>query len=142
MSRHLGDEWLLPALEPSNREWFTAGALRVQRCNGCHADQHPPEEVCGSCQSTDLTFRDAGRTGRVESAVVVHHAVHPRLKERVPYTVAVVSIDDAPGCHAIGNVVDAAPGDVEIGQAVTAVFESVEDEQSGETLQIPLWRLA
>lgn len=142
MTRHLGDEWLLPALEPLNREWFTAGVLRIQRCNRCGADQHPPEEVCASCQGTDLGFRDCAASGRVESAVVVHHAVHPGLKERVPYTVGVVSLDDAPGCHAIGNVVDAEPGAVEIGQAVTAVFETVEDEASGETLHIPLWRKA
>jgi uncharacterized OB-fold protein len=133
---------MLPALEPLNREWFTAGVLRVQRCNGCGADQHPPEDVCGSCQSQDLGFRDCGAGGHVESAVVVHHAVHPGLKDRVPYAVAVVSLDDAPGCHAIGNVVDAEPGDVTIGQAVTAVFETVEDSATGETLQIPLWKKA
>lgn len=140
MARHLGDQWMLPALEPGNREWYTAGVLRVQHCSACGGDQHPPEDVCCSCQSTDLGFRDCGSTGRVESAVVVHHATHPSLKERVPYTVVVVSLDDAPGCNAIGNVVDAEPGGVEIGQAVTAVFETVEDEATGETLRIPLWR--
>lgn len=142
MSRHLGDQWMLPELEPLNREWFTAGVLRLQRCGACGADQHPPEDVCGGCQSQDLGFRDCAGTGRVESAVVVHHAVHPALKERVPYAVVVVSLDDAPGCNAIGNVVDALPGEIEIGQAVTAVFETVEDEANGETLQIPLWKKA
>ena len=142
MARHLGDQWVLPALDPLNREWFTAGRLRIQRCDACGADQHPPEEVCASCQGTELRFRDCAGGGRVESAVVVRHAVHPLLAERVPYTVAVVSLDDAPGCHAIGNVVDAEPGELAIGQAVTAVFETVEDEASGETLRIPLWRKA
>jgi uncharacterized OB-fold protein len=142
MPRHLGDQWILPELDPMNREWFTAGALRVQNCNACGADQHPPEEVCGGCQSTDLGFRDCGATGRVESSVVVHHAVHPLLKDRVPYTVAVVSLDGAPGCHAVGNIVDTDEGPVEIGQAVTVVFETVEDEPAGETLHIPLWKRA
>ena len=139
MTRHLGQQWLLPALDPSNREWFTAGRLRVQRCDACGAHQHPPEEVCGSCQSHALSFRDAGATGRVESVAVVHHPVHPALQDHVPYAVAVVSLDDAPGAHAIGNVVGCDPHAVEIGEAVRVVFEVVEDGEAGETLRIPQW---
>lgn len=139
MARHLGDDWLLPALDPANREWFTAGRLRVQRCDDCGAHQHPPEEVCGSCQGHALSFRDAGATGRIESVAVVHHPVHPALTERVPYAVVVVSLDEVPGVHAIGNVLGCAPGEIAIGQRVRAVFETVEDAEAGETLRIPQW---
>jgi hypothetical protein len=142
MARHLGEGWLLPALDEHSREWFTAGRIRVQRCDACAAWQHPPEEVCGRCQGQALAFHDAAGTGRVESVAVVHHAVAPGLKERVPYAVAVVSLDGAPGCHAIGNVVGCAPGAVRIGQAVRAVFEEVRDPETGETLRIPQWQLA
>ena len=37
----------------------------------------------------------------------------------------VVSVDGAPGVHAIGNLMNGEPGDVEIGQRVRAVFEDV-----------------
>ena len=77
--------------------------------------------------------------GRVESAVEVHHPVHPLLADRVPYNVAVISIDGAEGCNAIGNVVNRGPGDVEIGQRVRAVFEEVTDPETGDRILIPQW---
>ena len=139
MARTFGDASLLCDPDGSNREWFTAGRLRVQCCDACGAHQHPPEEVCGSCQGTALSFRDAGTTGRVESVAVVHHPVHPGLADHVPYAVVVVSLDGAPGAHAIGNVLGCDPSEVRIGQAVRAVFETVEDAEADETLRIPQW---
>ena len=80
-------------------------------------------------------------TGKVESAVLVHHPIHPALKERVPYVVAIVSVDGAPGCNVIGNVVGCSPETVEIGARVRAVYEEATDPESGEKLLIPQWEL-
>ena len=60
----------------------------------------------------------------------------------VPYLVAIVSIDGAPGCSGAGNVVGCAPETVEIGAAVSAVFEAAEDPTSGQKYLIPQWELA
>ena len=141
MTRHLGDDWMLPALDDLNRAWFTAGRIRVQACDGCGALQHPPDEVCGSCQGTKFSWRDCSGEGRVESVAVVHHPVHPALADKVPYAVVVVSLDDAPGVNAMGNVLNRAPADVKIGQRVRAVFEEVNDEETGERLRIPQWEV-
>ena len=84
-----------------------------------------------------MNYQELAGTGVVESAVTVWHAAHPALVDRVPYVVAVVSMDGAPGCNAIGNIVNAQPGQVEIGQKVHVVYE-----QAGENLQIPQWELS
>ncbi len=141
MARALGDGWLLPDLNELNRPWFTSGALAVQECTACGAVQHPPDDVCGSCQGFEFHFRNSRGTGRVESAVVVHHPVHPALADAIPYAVVVVSLDDMPGVHAIGNVLGTPPGDVRIGQRVRAVFEEVSDPDGGEALRIPQWEV-
>lgn len=141
MPRYLGDDWLLPAIDADNRAWFTSGAVRVQVCEGCGAFQHPPDEVCGSCQGRQLAWRDCSGEGRVESVAVVHHPVHPALSDCVPYAVVVVSIDGAPGVNAVGNVTNLDPGEIEIGQRVRAVFEEVADPDGGETLRIPQWEV-
>ena len=141
MSRILGDAAPLPALDPMNREWFTRGAIVIQRCTACDAFQHPPEEICERCQHANLEWRECAGEGRIESVAVVHQGVHPGLKESVPYAVVVVSLDAAPGVHVIGNVVDAPPASVAIGQRVRAVFESAE-APDGTPLQIPQWELA
>jgi len=141
MKRILGDDWALPALDEWNRDFFTAGMLTLQRCQSCRHIQHPPEEVCESCQGVEFSaFESAGR-GRVESAVVVHHPVHPALSERVPYAVVLVSVGDAPGILIAGNVRGTAPEQVKIGDEVRVVFESVTDPRNGEGLTIPQWEI-
>jgi uncharacterized OB-fold protein len=140
--RILGKDWLLPVLDAQNRAYFTAGELMVQSCNACGHDQHPPEDLCRNCGSHDVAPRRSGGTGHVESAVVVHRAVHPLLADHVPYVVAVVSVDDARNVNLIGNVRGAEPGKVAIGAKVRIVFELVTDPESGERLLIPQWELS
>ncbi len=141
MTRHLGDDWLIPALDPANEAWFTAGRITVQSCDDCGVFQHPPDEVCGGCQGTNLSFVDCSGEGTVESVAVVHHPVHPGLSDHCPYAIAVVSIDGAPGANAIGNVLNRPPQEIAIGQRVRAVFEEVRDPDSGDTLRIPQWEV-
>ena len=141
MARYLGDEFMLPVIGPDNSPWFTSGRIQVQSCNSCGESQHPPEDQCRRCHATDLGFRELPGEGTVESVVVVDHPVHPALVERCPYLVAVVSLDGAPGCNAIGNVVDAEPGEVAIGDRVRAVFEEATGP-NGEALRIPQWERA
>jgi hypothetical protein len=142
MSRYLGDGWVLPTLTPHTTPFFTAGSIQIQFCRDCAHAQHPPDDVCHACQGTRLEFRATPGTGRVESAVVVHHAVHPLLKDRVPYVIAIVSVDGAAGCSVQGNVVGCAPESVQIGQKVRAVFEDATDPATGMRLRIPQWELA
>ena len=143
MARHLGDDWVVPELDDANRPWFTSGKLQVQACDDCGAFQQPPDDVCSSCQGTQLSFRDCGSEGTVESVAVVHQAVHPSLKDAVPYAVVVVSLEGAPGVSVIGNVLNQEPAEVRIGQRVRATFEECAypetDPEGHETLKIPQW---
>jgi hypothetical protein len=113
----------------------------VQRCDDCRAWQHPPDEICPACQGARLSFAPAGESGRIESFIVVHRAVHPALEDHVPYAVVLVSLDAAPGVHALGNVLGAAPDQLAIGARVRAVFEPVPGEVGDEPLRVPQWEL-
>jgi len=141
MARHFGDDWLIPALDPFNESWFTAGKITVQSCDDCGVFQHPPEDVCGSCQGTALSFVECSGEGTVESVAVVHHPVHPGLSDHCPYAIVVVSLDGAPGANAIGNILNRDPGDISIGQRVRAVFEPAKDAETGADLLIPQWEV-
>jgi uncharacterized OB-fold protein len=139
MRRVLGEGWALPALDALNREFFTAGVLTLQQCKACKHVQHPPEDVCESCQGFELGgFASAGK-GRIESVAVVTQSVHPLLADRVPYAIVLVSVADAPGILIAGNVIGKEPDAIEIGDAVQVVFEDAKDPTSGEVLKIPQW---
>ena len=141
MTRHLGDDWILPAIDDLNRPWYTSGVIQAQACDDCGAFQQPPDEICGSCQGTNLSFRECPGEGTIESVAVVHQAVHPALKDVVPYAVVVVSLEGAPGCSAIGNILNRDPSEVAIGQSVRATFEECPSEDREETLKIPQWNV-
>jgi uncharacterized OB-fold protein len=142
VTRFFGDDWLLPALDERNRAWFTSGTLALQVCTACNAVQFPPEEACRSCGGFALGTRPSAGRGRVESVAVVHHAVHPLLRPRVPYAVALVALDDAPEVRLLGNVLNRAYDAVAIGDRVRVVFEQVRDPDGGETLRIPQWEVS
>jgi uncharacterized OB-fold protein len=97
--------------------------------------------VCEACQGFDFDDFSSAGSGCVESAVVVHHPVHPALADQVPYAIVLVSVADAPGILIAGNVVGTDPEDVRIGDRVRVVFETVSDPQGRETLKIPQWEI-
>lgn len=141
MERFLPRDFQLPNLDSYNAPFFTDGRLQIQFCGECDHAQHPPDDVCYACQGNDLEFRSMPGGGKIESFVVIHHPVHPALKDKVPFAVALVSVDGAPGCNVLGNVPGADPGDLQIGQRVHVVFEDVTNEATGEALKIPQWEL-
>ena len=60
----------------------------------------------------------------------------------MPYVIAIISVDGAPGCNVQGNVINCPAESVEIGQKVRAVYEEVEDPATKQKLLIPQWELA
>jgi uncharacterized OB-fold protein len=73
----------------------------------------------------------------VHSYTVVHYAANRALADSVPYTVVLVSLDDAPQLRVVGNM----EGNVEIGMPVVAYWEERVAED-GTIVQLPQWRNA
>jgi hypothetical protein len=132
-------DWAVPAVDRTNRAWFTSGALALQECAACHVLQHPPEEICHACGSMEFATRTVSPTGTVYSYTIVHHAVHAALEPSVPYAVVLVALDDVPQVRVVGNLFDVALGDVHIGLPVEAVWEERPTED-GTVVRLPQWR--
>lgn len=100
-----------------------AHELRLQSCDDCSRVWHPPLPLCPGCGGASISWRAAQGTGVVHSVTVTHQAAHPAFASRVPYAVVVVRLSE--GVLIVGNVLDAAPYDVAIGQPVTVAFEEI-----------------
>lgn len=94
-------------------------------CTGCDRAHWYPREVCPHCGGRELEWRVASGRGEVYAASVQHRAGWPGLAEGVPYTVALVDLDE--GVRLLSNVVGCAPEDVEVGMAVQVTWESLSD---------------
>lgn len=131
----LPHDWALPALTPFNEAWFTSGAIVIQRCASCATLQHPPEEVCSACGAMAFDTATMAPTGTVYSHTVVHYAANGALADSVPYTVVLVSLDDAPHIRIVGNIDGT---DVTIGMPVVATWEE-RTAEDGTTILLPQW---
>ncbi len=99
-------------------------------CQSCNAALNPPRAHCGICGSWDTAWREANGRGRLYSWTTVCHQVHPAY--RVPYTVVIVELEDAPEVRLVGQL-NGSP-DLRAGMAMQVWFETL-----GDGTVLPQW---
>ena len=111
-----------PAAE-SMRFWEGARAhkLLLPRCNACGKFWFPPSQRCVHCLSANFDWRESSGQGRIYSFVVYHRVYHPSFETDVPYTVAIVELDEGP--RLLANIVGTPPDAIRCDMRVRVVFE-------------------
>ena len=116
-----------PDLDP-----FWEGCKRhefmLQRCKECSWYQWHPRMFCGNCQSDNTEWLKSPGTGKIYSYTVVHQAAHSFFREKVPYVVGYIELDE--GFCVMSNVVDVDPKAVHVGMPVKVDFEDVTSDFS------------
>lgn len=118
----------LPRLDSFNRDFWTGGAegeLRIMHCLDCDGYIHPPRPVCRHCLSERVAPKAVSGTGVIDTFTVNYQKWHPAME--VPFVLARVALDDAPGVILTTNIVGCAVDDVDIGDRVKVVFEQQDD---------------
>lgn len=117
--------------------WSAArdGKLRLQRCADCGKVRFPPAAHC-TCSSGEYEWTDVGGGGTIWSWAVVHHPYAPSHVDQIPYTVAMVELDEGP--KLIGRLWSSP----EAPPAINARVEVVFDDAEGDRLNPPTFRLA
>ena len=88
-----------PTIDDRTRPYWDGlaqGELRVQHCTVCNHDWLPARDACPACLATTINWRRVKGRGKVISWVVYHVAYHDALKDRLPYNVALVELDEGP----------------------------------------------
>ncbi len=112
-------------------EGAAAGELRIQTCNKCGALRHPPGPACPDCGALDRGHVVASGRGTVFSYVVHRHPPVPG--KELPIVIALVDLEE--GVRMVGEVVDVADDEIEIGTPLRVDFNRVDDD-----LTLPIWR--
>jgi uncharacterized OB-fold protein len=126
----------LPFVAPDTRAFWTGGAdgrLMLNRCQDCGTYIHPPKPICRACLSEHVEPEQVAGTGVVDTFTVNHQAWYPGLE--VPFVIARVAIDGAPGVYLTTNIVGSPVGDVDIGDRVQVIFE----RQGESEVYLPLF---
>lgn len=126
----------LPDVTPeSERYWAAAsdGRLLLSTCPDCELTIHYPRARCPDC------FAETEWTEASGDGVVYSFSVADRMEgwpeADLPLVVAYVELDEGP--RMMTNLVDCDPGEVSVGDSVSATFVATEVDDIG----IPVFRL-
>jgi uncharacterized OB-fold protein len=104
------------------------GRLMGTHCKGCGQVSFPPRADCPECMSGEFEFREWSGKGKIYTFTRID-AAPTGFEDEVPYTVAVVDLDEGGRLLAwIGETI--AESDTRIGmdvQVVPRIFEEVEE---------------
>lgn len=104
------------------------GRLAIQRCDSCREFHHPPVGLCPHCLSEKLSFTEVSGKGRVYSWAVVWQARISAFEGKVPYVVASIDLDDAPGVlFMLSNMPGTAADQMRHDMPVNVIFQEIAD---------------
>jgi uncharacterized OB-fold protein len=102
------------------------GRFLLQQCRDCSRWTWPPRPICSFCRGNDLEWVESTGSGEVYSWVVTHQAYGIDLAALVPYTVALVRLDEQDDILIPGRYVGAI--DICQGLRVRALPEAASDD--------------
>jgi uncharacterized OB-fold protein len=100
--------------------------LVLQQCLDCERFRFYPRYVCPNCLSDKFEWRPATGRGYIYSFTVIHRAPSPAFRDRVPYVLALVELEE--GVRMMTNIVGCDPETVRIGMSVEVFFDDVTED--------------
>ena len=97
------DGFLIPTPDPEAEPFWAAlrnNEFRLPKCTGCKETFFPPMPRCPSCGSSSIEYVLASGKGTLYSWVVTHYPFHPSFRADLPFTVAVVDLDEGARMYA------------------------------------------
>jgi uncharacterized OB-fold protein len=70
--------------------------VRLQKCTECRRFRFPPYPNCPHCGALGGDWEAISGKGSLYSWTVVHHPIDPRLKDEVPFVLALVQMEEGP----------------------------------------------
>ena len=102
-----------------------ARKLQILRCQACGWFVHYPRPVCNKCLSTDLAPQEVSGRASLYAYTLTMQAFHPYYVDKLPYTLAVVELEEQPGLRITTNIVDVDEADLKAGMPVRLAWREV-----------------
>jgi uncharacterized protein len=119
----------LPIQYPEEKPFWEAAKrhqLVLQRCDDCKKVLYPIGPTCPHCRSNRFTWQPMSGRGTVHNFVIYHKPWVPYYKDKVPYALVQVEIEEGP--RLTTNLLGVPVSDVRIGIEVEATWEDLTDD--------------
>ena len=127
----------LPVVTEESRPFWEGckrGVLLLQYCEACQHYQFYPRLYCMQCGADTLSWKQASGRGMIYSYTIIRQNKSPEFVNDTPYNVAIIQLEEGP--RLMSNIIDAAPGALQVDLPVTVVFDPVSD-----AISVPRFRL-
>jgi uncharacterized OB-fold protein len=104
------------------------GAFLLQRCNACGRFAGYPKIFCPHCYSDDLRWHEATGRGVIYTFSTVTANPPSAFLDELPYTIAIVALDEGP--RFLTRLVNVDPADVHCDMPVKLSIERVDGDLS------------
>jgi len=98
----------------------------IQQCQACQTFLPPAQVVCDECGSNKLEWLASKGRGVIYSYVVFHRSFHPYFNDKIPYTVALIELEEGP--RVMGHIEVKQNQEYKVGSAVVAGFKTVDEK--------------
>ena len=129
----------MPFIDEDNRPYWEAckrHEMVMQKCSDCGKFRFPPHVMCPYCNSFRSEWPKVSGKGHVFSWIVVHPPVLPVFKDRTPFPVVLIELEE--GTRLVSHLLDCGAEETEIGMPVE--LDSFEDVS--EEIALPMFRRA
>ncbi|MCB2190884.1 MAG: Zn-ribbon domain-containing OB-fold protein [Deltaproteobacteria bacterium] len=102
--------------------------LKFQQCVACGEVRWPPSILCPQCHSQQTKWIEASGRGSIYTFAVYHQPFHPAFKDKLPYVVGVVKLDEGP--MLLTNIVGCSPDSLACDMPVRVEWDDITQECS------------
>jgi len=130
--------WHLPVADIESKPYWDAtaeGKLLIKRCRTCGKVFFYPRSFCPACWSGDTEWIEASGRGRVYTFTVILQNDLPPFRDRLPYVIAVVELDE--GVRMTTNIEGCAPDEVRCQMPVQVAFRA--EQRDDDTVHLPVF---
>jgi uncharacterized protein len=103
------------------------GRLELQHCNDCGRWTWPARPICSGCHNENMAWEPVAGTGSVHSWIVTHQPYAPNFVDLVPYTIALVRLDEQDDILIPAPLAEGSGDEMHQGLRMRAIAEKVAD---------------
>ncbi len=95
-----------PTPDRDSEPFWTAinnGELQLQKCEDCETLRWPPRAICNRCASFAASWQPTTGRGALVSWIRTHQVFAPAYRDRVPYLVVQVALEEQRDILLIGG---------------------------------------
>ncbi len=115
-------------LEPDTQPFWEATKkheLRYQVCDDCNMIVFYPRRHCPHCMGLNVSWKTSQGEGSVYTYTVIRQIAHPAFRDRAPYIIAWIDLDE--GFRMLSTIVG---DEIAIGQRVRVTWDDQENDIS------------